>query len=62
MDIKLTFPKRQILDTSKMKESAEDTLNLRKMVESSLEGGKTLWEKEKLLVRSYFSFSQCVFK
>ena len=32
------------------------------MVESSLKGLKTLWEKEKLLVTSNFSFSLSVFK
>ena len=31
------------------------------MAESSLNGLKTLWEKEKLLVTSNFSFSHCVF-
>ena len=33
--------------------------NLMKMAESSLNGLKTLWEKEKLIVTSNFSFSQC---
>ena len=33
-----------------------------KMVGSSPKGMKTLWEKEKLLVTSNFSFSHCVFK
>ena len=33
-----------------------------KMEESSLKGQKTLWEKEKLLINSNFSFSQSVFK
>ena len=32
------------------------------MAESSLKGYKTLWEKEKLLVTSNFSFSCSVFK
>ena len=32
------------------------------MAESSLKGWKTLWEKEKLLVRSNSSFSHSVFK
>ena len=36
--------------------------NLMKMAEISLNGLKTLWEKEKLLVSSNFSFSHCVFK
>ena len=37
-------------------------LNLMKMEESSSNGWKTLWEKEKLLVTSNFSFSHSVFK
>ena len=32
------------------------------MAERSSNGYKTLWEKEKLLVTSNFSFSHCVFK
>ena len=32
------------------------------MAESSPEKWKTLWEKEKLLITSNFSFSHCVFK
>ena len=33
-----------------------------KVAESYFKGSKTLWEKEKLLVTSNFSFSQSVFK
>ena len=36
--------------------------NLMKMAENSLNGWKTLWEKEKLFLRSNFSFSHSVFK
>ena len=36
--------------------------NLTKMAENYPNGKKTLWEKEKLLVTSNFSFSHCVFK
>ena len=36
--------------------------NLMKMAESSLNGLKTLLEKEKLLITSNFSFSHSVFK
>ena len=36
--------------------------NLTKMAESSPNGYKTLWEKEKLLVTSIFSFSHSAFK
>ena len=32
------------------------------MAESSPKGWETLWEKEKLLVMSNFSFSHCAFK
>ena len=57
------FPKQQILDSSKLKEFADDNFQLdensRKY--SKLEE-KTLWEKEKLLVTSNFSFSNKVFK
>ena len=35
------------------------TLNLMKMVQSSPNGWKTQWEKEKLLITSNISFSQC---
>ena len=37
-------------------------LNLMKIAESSPKGSKTLWEKEKLLVTSNFSFFRSVFK
>ena len=36
--------------------------NLKKMAESYPNGYKTLWEKEKLLITSNFSFSLSVFK
>ena len=36
--------------------------NLTKLEESYPNREKTLWEKEKLLVTSNFSFSHCVFK
>ena len=56
------FPKQQISDTPKLKEQEMTILNLMKMAESSPIGKKTLWEKEKLFVMSYFSFSHSVFK
>ena len=40
----------------------QSILYLMKMVESSPKGWKTLWEKEKLLDTSNFSFSHSVFK
>ena len=58
------FSKRQILDSSKLKEFANDNFRLMKMAESSPKWLKTLWEKEKLLVMytSNFFFSYSVFK
>ena len=54
------FPKRQILDSSKPKEFADDNFkfdknckNLSKWTEN------TVGKKEKLLVTSNFTFSQC---
>ena len=56
------FPKRQILDSSKLKEFVDDNFELNengrkfsKLVENTV-------EKEKLLVTSNFSFSHSVFK
>ena len=45
-----------------MKEFTDDILSFMKMGESSPKGLRTLWEKEKLLVMSNFSFSHSVFK
>ena len=42
--------------------SSQTISNLMKMEESSPSGYKTLWEKEKLLITSNFSFSHSVFK
>ena len=56
------FPKRQVLDLSKLKEFADDNFEFVRNAESFPNGYKTLWEKEKLLVTSNFSFSHCVFK
>ena len=42
-------------------ESANENSNLMKMAESSPKGKKTLWEKEKLLVTTNFSFFPTVF-
>ena len=59
----IIFLKRQILGSFKLKEFADDSFkcdeNGRKF---SKKGRQTLWEKEKLLVTSNFSFSHCVFK
>ena len=55
------FPKRQILDSAKLKVDTT-ILNWMKMAESSPNGLKTLWKKEKVLMMSNFSFSCSVFK
>ena len=57
------LPDNKILDWSNLKNSLQTTiLNLMKIAESSLNGYKTPWVKEKLLVTSNFSFSLSVFK
>ena len=55
------FPKQQILDPLKLKEFANDNFKVAENG-SFLNGQKTLWEKEKLLVTSNFSISHVVFK
>ena len=56
----LTFPKQQILDSSKLKEFAYDNF---KFEENGRKGRKkTLLEKEKLLVTSNFSYFHSVLK
>ena len=47
---------------SKFTDYAENNFRIDEMGESSLNGEKTLWEKEKLLVKSNSSFSYGVFK
>ena len=58
----LTLPNDKILDYSELKEFADDNFKFDQMEETSLNGLKTLWEKEKLLVTSNFSFFLRVFK
>ena len=53
------FPKRQISDSFKLKEFADDNFEF---VENGKNGQKTAWERQKLLVTSNFSFSCSVFK
>ena len=55
------FLKRQILDSSKLKEFAEDNFNLNENGRNFSKGLKTLWEKEKLVVTCNFSFFRSVF-
>ena len=57
------FSKRQILDSSKVKELADDNFKFDKNGRKVLQmGRKYCGEKEKLLVTSNFSFSYSVFK
>ena len=55
------FPKRHILDSSKLKEIAGDNFkfdeNRREVSKRVKKKKKTLWEKQKLMVTSNFSFS-----
>ena len=55
------FPKPQILDSSKLREFADNNFRLVEHGKEFSKGLKTVWEKEKLLVTSNFSFSHCVF-
>ena len=61
---KFWFPKQQILDSSKLREFAEDRFKFHENVRKFSKNveNKTFGEKEKLLVTSNFSFSQSVFK
>ena len=52
------YTKPQILDSSKLKEFAEDNVKF----DENGKGYKTLWEKEKLFIVSNFFFSHSVFK
>ena len=56
----ITLSKRQNLDSSNVKEFADYNLKFDEKFSKRRE--KTLWEKEKLLVTSIFSFSYSVFK
>ena len=56
------FPKQQILDSSKMKEFADDNFKLDEYGREFLKRIENTEGKEKLLVTSNFSLSPCVFK
>ena len=62
-DLLEPITRRQILDSSKLKEFTDNNFkfdeNGRKVL---IQIGRKLWEKEKLLVTSNFSFSHSVFK
>ena len=56
------FPNDKFYTLPNWKSLQTTISNLMKMAESSPNGSKTLWEMEKLLVMSNFSFSHSVFK
>ena len=58
----LFTPKLQILDSSTLNEFANDNLKFDENGRITSDRSKTLWEKEKLLARSNFSFSHNAFK
>ena len=58
----LTHYQTKILDSSKMKEFADDNFKFDKNGRKLSKWVETLWEKEKLLITSSFSLSHCVFK
>ena len=58
----LLFPKRKILDSSKLKEFADNNLKLDENGSKFSKWVETLWEEEKLLITSNFSFSHSVFE
>ena len=51
-----------MLDSSKLKEMADDNFKCHENGKKFSKQVETLWEKEKLLVTSNFSFSHSVFK
>ena len=57
-----SLPNDKILDWSKLKAFADDKINVANMMIFVFDRVKTLWEKEKMLVTSIFSFSLNVFK
>ena len=52
----------KILDSSKLREYADDYFKFDENVRKFSKRVETLWEKEKLLIRSNFSFSKGAFK
>ena len=57
----LQVPNGKILDQTKLKAFADDNFNEAEMLFLSLIELKILWEQEKMLFTSIFSFSQNVF-
>ena len=56
------FPKDKILDSSKLKEFADDNFKFDKNGREFSEREKTQWDKEKLLVMSNISLCHRVFR
>ena len=56
------LPNDKILDLTKLKAFADDKSNVAKMMISLIDRVEKLWEKEKILVTSIFSFSYSVFQ
>ena len=58
-----SLPNDIFLGCSKLKAFADDKINVNEKIEICFgKDRKTLWEKEKMLVTSIFSFSHNVFK
>ena len=57
-----SLPNDKILDWSKLQAFADNKINVNEKLKIVLGRVETLWEKEKMLVTSIFSFSQNVFQ
>ena len=58
-----SLPNHKFLDWSILIAFADDIINVTKRLKfGNSEGKKTMWEKEKMLLTSIFSFSHNVFK
>ena len=57
-----SLPNDKILKQPKLKAFADEKINVTKNCNLFWEMQKTLWEKQKMLVTSIFSFSHNVFK
>ena len=58
----LPFPKQQILDSSKLKQFADNNFNFENGGKFSKKVEKTLWKKEKFIIASSFSFPESILK
>ena len=56
------LPNDKILDSSKLKAFVDDKINASEKLKFCWEGKKILWEKEKMLLSSIFSFSPQFFQ